>query len=304
MPALACNICGASVQSLADCERGAVCSNVRQFRKEQFELWRCPACSSLHSIGDVDLDHYYRGYPIFVAALDWKLDVVYGAMLRRLTRAGLRPEHRILDYGCGSGTFVEYLKMKGYTHAVGYDAFAEKFRDASVLDARYDCVVSQDVIEHVDEPIELIRRFDAMVEPGGLIAIGTPDASAIDLSRADDFIHTLHQPYHRHILSAAALHTLGEQIGWSVERFYSTMYNNTLVPTMNPRFVLHYVRCNDDCFDLITEPIHTPLRLFSPVTLFYAIFGFFFDRHTDIQFMFRKAAEPARLTPGRAPGGE
>jgi 2-polyprenyl-3-methyl-5-hydroxy-6-metoxy-1,4-benzoquinol methylase len=296
MPALACNICGASIPSLLDCERAAVGSNVRQFRREEFQLWRCPACSSLHAIGDVDLEHYYRGYPIFAAALDWKLDVVYGNMLRRLTRAGLRPEHRILDYGCGSGTFVEYLKVKGYTRAVGYDAFAEKYRDASVLNERYDCIVSQDVIEHVDEPIELLRRFDAMVEPGGLIAVGTPDASAIDLSRAEDFVHTLHQPYHRHILSAAALHTLGEQVGWSVERFYSTMYNNTLVPTMNPRFVLHYVRCNDDCFDLITEPIRTPIRLFSPVTLFFALFGFFFDRHTDVQFMFRKGAAPARLT--------
>ncbi len=66
------------------------------------------------------------------------------------------------------------------------------------------------------------------------------------------------------------------------------MYNNTLFPTMNPRFVLHYVRTNDDTFDLVTEPIQAPLALFTPKTLFYALFGFFFDRHTDIQFVFQK----------------
>ena len=29
-------------------------------------------------------------------------------------------------------------------------------------------------------------------------------------------------------------------------------------------------------------------NLFTPKTLFFALFGFFFDRHTDIQFVFRK----------------
>jgi hypothetical protein len=131
-----------------------------------------------------------------------------------------------------------------------------------------------------------------MVVPGGLLSIGTPDAAAIDLSRADDFIHTLHQPYHRHIFSAVALQAAAERLGWSVERFYPTMFNNTAFPTMNPRFVLHYVRTNDDCFDLVTEPIQAPLRLFTPKTLFFALFGYFFDRHTDVQFLFRKPAAP------------
>ncbi len=289
-----CNICGARVASTSDCERAEVCSNVRRFREEPFGLWRCPACSSIHATDDVDLPHYYACYPIFAANLDWKLDVVYGSMLRRLKKAGLLPEHRILDYGSGSGSLVLYLRSKGYENATGYDEYAAAFRDPSVLEQRYDCIISQDVIEHVAEPLELLRTFDRMVEPGGLVSLGTPDAAAIDLSRANDFIHTLHQPYHRHIFSAVALQTAAEALGWKTERFYSTMFNNTLVPTMNPRFVLHYVRCNDDCFDLITEPIRTPLRLFTPQTLFLALFGYFFDRHTDIQYMFRTSDAAGR----------
>jgi hypothetical protein len=66
------------------------------------------------------------------------------------------------------------------------------------------------------------------------------------------------------------------------------MYNNTLVPTMNPRFVLHYVRCHDDVFDLVAEPVRISARMLSPATPFFALFGYFFDRHTDIQVVFRK----------------
>lgn len=268
-------------------------SNVRRFQHEKFRVWRCSGCHSIHAADEVDLDHYYRGYPIFSAELDFKLEVVLGNLLRRLHRAGLRPEHSVLDYGCGSGAFVKYLRQKGQARVEGYDAFAEAFRDPRVLEARYDCVVSQDVIEHVDDPLALLRRFDALLEPAGLIAIGTPDAAAIDLGDADDFVHTLHQPYHRHILAAAALESAAKQLGWSVERYYSTMYINTLFPTLNPRFVLHYVRCHDDSFDLITEPPRADsLRLWSPLTLFYALFGYFFDRHTDIMFVFRKPAAP------------
>jgi 2-polyprenyl-3-methyl-5-hydroxy-6-metoxy-1,4-benzoquinol methylase len=297
----ACNICGAQFD--ANPERAVVRSNVRRFRAEKFGIRRCAACQSIHAEGDVDLAHYYAAYPIFSAELDWKLNVVYGGMLRRLTRAGLKPEHRILDYGCGSGSLVRFLKARGYERTVGYDAFAEAYRDPSVLEARYDCIVSQDVIEHVDEPLDLLRQFHALVEPGGIVSIGTPDAAALDLRNADDYIHTLHQPYHRHILSADALQNAGVSCGFTVQKYYRTMYNNTLFPTMNPRFVLHYVRCNDDSFDLVTEPIQAPLRLFTPATLFFALFGFFFDRHTDIQVVFKKPEKPAEL-PARSDAAE
>jgi hypothetical protein len=101
-------------------------------------------------------------------------------------------------------------------------------------------------------------------------------------------LHALHQPFHRHIFSARALHEAGQALGWSVERYYSTMYNKTLLPFLNPRFFLHYVRCLDDVWDLAAEPIHfDSYKLWTPVTLFFALFGYFFDRHTDIMVVFR-----------------
>lgn len=284
-----CVVCDADVPSLDACERALVRSNVRKFKDEKFEIWRCPGCGSIHAKDDVDLAHYYAGYPIFSAELNWMLNIVYASLLKRLTHAGLPPGARILDYGCGSGAFVKYLQASGYPETTGWDAYAEAYRNPAALERTYDCVVSQDVIEHVDDPRALLARFDELTVPGGIVSVGTPDASAIDLGDADDYIHTLHAPFHRHILSADALRKCGEARGWTIDRFYSTMYNNTLFPTMNPRFVLHYVRAHDDTFDLVTEPIRmSGLRIWSPLTPFFALFGYFFDRHTDIQFVFKK----------------
>lgn len=282
-----CVVCGAKPSAEA-LERATVRSNVRKFREETFGMWRCPSCRSIHATDSVDLAHYYTGYPIFSADLNWMLNIVYGSLLKRLARAGLGKGARVLDYGCGSGALVKYLQANGY-EATGWDAFAEAYRNPAALETIYDCVVSQDVLEHAEDPIDHLRRLDSLLAPGGVVSVGTPDAEALDLSNADDYIHTLHAPYHRHILAAPALRKAGEALGWVVDRYYSTMYNNTLFPTMNPRFVLQYVRAHDDCFDLVTEPIKlSGFRIWSPATPFYALFGYFFDRHTDIQFVFKK----------------
>ena len=283
-----CVICGAERAEDAECAR--VRSNVRRFRNETFAVWRCGSCRSLHAQDEVDLDHYYAGYPVHIAELDWKLNVAYGGMLGRLRAAGLQKDHTILDYGCGTGLLVSYLRAQGYAHTSGWDRYGEEFEDPAALQTRYDCVISQDVIEHVDDPQANLRELDGLVKPGGFVSIGTPDAEVLDLADPENYVHALHLPFHRHILSSDALKRAGEALGWEVERYYDTMYNNTLVPTMNPRFVLHYVRSHDDVFDLVAEPIRVGDKLFSPATPFFAFFGYFFDRHTDIQVIFRKRA--------------
>ena len=286
MPSV-CAICG---EPRSDrCESARVRCNVRRFTDERFELWRCTRCHSIHAGEQVDLAPYYAGYPIFAADLDWKLNVVSASMLKRLRRAGLQPHHRILDYGCGVGLLVRFLRERGYPLAVGYDPFAPGFGDPSVLEARYDMIVCQDVIEHVDDPHALLARFDAMLDAGAIVSIGTPDAARLDLADAEDYNHELHAPFHRHILSESALAQAGERLGWSVVQRYDTMYNNTLFPAMNPRFALHYVRGHDDVWDLVAEPPRMSWKLCSPATLWFALLGYFHDRHTDIQLIFRKA---------------
>jgi 2-polyprenyl-3-methyl-5-hydroxy-6-metoxy-1,4-benzoquinol methylase len=285
-----CNLCGLESADDAE-ERALVRCNVRKFRDERFEVWRCAGCRAIHASQPVDLAHYYAAYPTLKEDVQWRLDPMYRSLLQRLTAAGLDKSQRILDYGCGSGALVKFLRRNGYEHTYGYDAYTPEFADQSSLERRYDCVVSQDVIEHVDSPLELLALFDRLTEPSALIAIGTPDAAAIDLRVAEKYVHTLHVPYHRHILTSAALREHGEALGWRVSRYYSTMYGNTLLPAQNPRFGLHYLNCHDDTLDLVTEPVRPSARwLLHPATPFFMFFGYFFDRHTDVMFTFRKGA--------------
>ena len=282
-----CNVCSSPDTFGPDSESAAVRSNIRKFRDESFTVWRCGSCRSLHAGDDVDLDHYYASYPFHNQQLNWPLRAAYRNLLGRLTRAGLRRSHKVLDHGCGSGLLVNFMVRKGFARAVGYDAYSEQFRAPALLEDKYDCIVSQDVLEHVHKPRELLDTYAALANPGAVIAIGTPDADAIDLSHVETHIHALHQPYHTHMLSKGALFTAARDLGWSLERFYPSSYVNTLVPLVNFNFGQYYGNCFDNTLDLAFEKLKVSRKLLTPRALWLAFFGYFNCPTSDIMAIFR-----------------
>jgi SAM-dependent methyltransferase len=173
---------------------------------------------------------------------------------------------------------------------VGYDAYNEANNNQDLLTQTYDFVVSQDVLEHVEQPSDLLDEFNSLTRPSGVIVIGTPDASAIDLRRPEAYRHTLHAPYHRHILSKGALAQAGGMRGWRREHFYSTQYANTRVPLLNSRTYQYCMSLRDNSLDsLLSPPPVVALLARLPLTLFWGLFGSWLARATDVMFVFRRA---------------
>lgn len=298
---LSCAVCG-SLETAAAVEHGAARCNVRAFLDRWFGVWRCRGCLSIHAAEEVDLAEYYRHYPFHSVPDDPRLGLVYDRQLRRLKRAGVRPEHRILDYGCGAGAFVKHLRRRGFSNAFGYDRYSNEFADPGPLARRYDCVISQDVVEHVADPQALLDEFDRLLEPNGVIAIGTPNAEAIDLTQPDRYLHSLHLPYHRHIFSKRALLAAGAERGWYVERYYRTPYADTAIPFMNTRFFAYYMRLRDDSLDALMEPPKlAPLLARLPLTLFWGFFGKALADHSDVMVVFRGAGRRHSALSDRRP---
>ena len=283
-----CNVCTNPGRLEDSAEVNQVYSNVRKFQTHKFTVWRCRSCRSLHSKDEVDLCHYYRYYPLKEQKLDVWTRAAYNNYLKRLIKEGLKPEHEILDFGCGQGLFVSFLHKKGYKNAVGYDPYVAEFSDERLLVKTYDIIIALDVIEHVNDPRSLIDRLVSCLRAGGILSVGTPNAHQIDLSHPEKFALSLHQPYHRHILSEKALSQLGLNAGLCVGKIYNRYYFDTLYPTLNYRFLQTYIRRAGNMFEVAFEPPHVIMVLTSPVLLFYAFFGYFFPPLSEMMIFFHR----------------
>ncbi|MFZ0010541.1 MAG: class I SAM-dependent methyltransferase [Halobacteriota archaeon] len=200
--------------------------------------------------------------------------------MRILKRARLKRGTTLLDYGCGSGDFVRYAREHG-VQAEGYDPYSEEFGDASVLDGSYKFVTAQDVLEHVDDPCALVADLKSCVAPNGCIAIGTPNADAIDIHNPLDQVGPLHQPFHRHIPSAAELQKMTSEGGWKVIEFNRDSFADTRIPFYNTAFLRRFVQSGGGYIDAGSEPksiCHVIAT--NPSLIFWGLFGSFFSRKT------------------------
>ncbi len=268
-------------------DKGQVPCNVREFKTKRFTLWRCTGCDTLHCAEDADLPVYYANYPLKQQKVMFNEKVGYANRLKLLERQGIERADRILDYGCGAGLFLDFLKENGYTNVSGYDAFVPKYEDTAPLNETYDAVVSYDVIEHDEDPGDFLARVSALVRPGGLLVIGTPRAEEVDINRIGD--PQLHVPYHRHILSEKILLSLAAGHGLTPEHIYRRSFYDSLYPTVNSRFMWRYIRENDGLLDAAVEPPNTSAVMRSPKLVFLAFFGYLFPRGDNMLVSFRKA---------------
>src|SRR5690606_17768509 len=109
-----------------------------------YKVWRCSGCSSLYAADDVDLELIYKDYPLAKQKRDLILTRGFKKRLQFLKDNGLTKSHKVLDYGCGSGYFSDFLNNEGFA-AWGYDPYVPEFNNRRALNEKYDFVLSQDV---------------------------------------------------------------------------------------------------------------------------------------------------------------
>lgn len=265
--------------------------HVRAFLGQSFPVWRCPDCRVIHCRDIVDLDLYYSKHPFASAKLTWTFRTFYHNLRRRLTRHGLARESRFLDYGCGTGLFVRFLRKRGYAQAFGYDPYGNvpgTGEKANLDHAPFDVILLQDVLEHVENPDALLKEMDALLAPGGRIFVGTPNAANLNLSRPEEFWNEIHVPYHLHIYTREEVEKMGRGSGWQPIGFFDRPYHDRPWFGLNTRAAKVYQRLADGTMDAVLEPVN-PLRvLTSPTFLYYALFGYWLSFRSDMTVVFRK----------------
>src|SRR5437773_2730019 len=105
-----CQICGHQTSHPNKNELGSARGNTARFLSTVFKLWQCPSCKTIYATDSVQLEEIYKDYPLNKRQLDIFARGTLGNLLRRLERAGLQKHDSVLDYGCGNGIFIHFLK--------------------------------------------------------------------------------------------------------------------------------------------------------------------------------------------------
>ncbi len=164
----------------------------QQYKHQPLELKKCAEC------GFGRFEPVVPGSPEFyecISATDYYNDEKweFGSTLSELQAVGAK---RILDVGCGSGIFLDYLKQRiPDAELLGYDLNTEllaalvnrgfgvlsgdlvQIKKQSDDSSLFDAICMLQVLEHAGDPVDLLLTFVGLLRPGGLLIVTTPDAA-------------------------------------------------------------------------------------------------------------------------------
>lgn len=160
---------------------------------------------------------------------------------------------RFLDTGCFEGHLLDQIRENMPWIAFGLEpndyavevaqskkhtvwhGHAEDAVEIIPQDQQFDVIFMGQSIEHVDDPLKVLRRLRLLLAPDGILVMSTPN---LDSRQIDWFGPTWahwHAPYHRYIFSRKGLIALVQQVGLLPVHFqsFSSLYWSAMSVAQN-----------------------------------------------------------------------
>ena len=97
---------------------------------------------------------------------------------------------KVLDFGCGYGTFSEYLNNKFNLEVVGYEVNPEALKKLKVkgintissldkYEASFDYIISMNVLEHIKNDEMVIKDMNTLLKDNGRLILYLPNSMKV-----------------------------------------------------------------------------------------------------------------------------
>lgn len=143
----------------------------------------CDSCDTIHQFVDktpAELNAWYSKYFAETYIHNANHDRIVAK--KRVTAYGEALTGRVLDFGCGHGSFVDVARAQG-VDCVGVDPHSDscshsyhaQLRDVHFPVDYFDVVTIHDVLEHLVDPVNTLQEMARIIKSGGTLFLEFPD---------------------------------------------------------------------------------------------------------------------------------
>jgi 2-polyprenyl-3-methyl-5-hydroxy-6-metoxy-1,4-benzoquinol methylase len=232
---LLCPLCNNSEHEVLFAARDA-----DRLRAKPFEVVRCTTCKLVATrpfLNDEALSIWYRPrYHGWWKGKKWHpfsfITKIFQKNRLKYISQHMTDAIRLIDIGCGDGTFIEYMESCGFEvygieNPELFPQSAEQFLDVDLnrqtgdselsrKGFRADIVTLWHALEHVSDPLSLLRQAHRALKPSGLLIISSPNFESIQSTLCSGKWFHLDLPRHRWHFSPGTMTGLLQKSGFSV----------------------------------------------------------------------------------------
>lgn len=210
--------------------------------EEFFNIVRCNQCSLVYVNPRPDKEEIRRYYPpetwprargnidlasATISGRPWQeIMKQRSAQLLKYVKKG-----RILDIGCGDGLFLKYFKNCGLeVHGIdfgktasnyardilGLDVFTGSLEEAKYQSGSFDAVSLYAVLEHLPDPLQILREINRILKPGGILFISVPNFNSLESRIFRERWVAIKAPAHLYHFTPATLRAFLLKAGFAI----------------------------------------------------------------------------------------
>jgi SAM-dependent methyltransferase len=240
-------------------------------------LTRCPGCQTVLARSDNGVIPTGADYTQYHREADFRVSEAAQASLDALV-ASAAPYRRLggwLDVGFGEGGLLRAAERQGWDcagveaspealafgRAEGW-AVAEPHAAADLLpESGFDVVTLIEVIEHLEDPVRVLRQAVGWLRPGGLLYLTTPNVHSLNRRFLGPRWSIFCPPEHLTIWSPRGLKTALSRLGLTRVRLWTHGFNPAeilaILKGLGPDVPVHRQRAADSMNRALSK---TPMR--------------------------------------------